>query len=167
MRNRSSSKIHCCYIIISTELKEKHTLEQDEWFCCVITSSGFKESVAAGSELCKREKRSKSLSIWCGLCPLGIGHPDARCLVEHVVRVYGTPPLNSYPTWNCASTGPCPTPSPAHRFLLLVIPWAGIQKSSTALLPSSAPTWPQATHIPSYIYTLKLGIGHRILLVAI
>ena len=59
----SLSKIRCCYIIISTELKEKHTLEQDEWFCCVIISSGLKESVAAGSELCKREKRSKSLSI--------------------------------------------------------------------------------------------------------
>ena len=25
----SLSKIHCCYIIISTELKEKHSLEQD------------------------------------------------------------------------------------------------------------------------------------------
>ena len=25
----SSSKIHCFYIIISTELKEKHTLEED------------------------------------------------------------------------------------------------------------------------------------------
>ena len=29
----SLSKIHCCYIIISTEFKEKHTLEQDELFC--------------------------------------------------------------------------------------------------------------------------------------
>ena len=27
-----------------TELKEKHTLEQDELFCCVIISSGIKES---------------------------------------------------------------------------------------------------------------------------
>ena len=34
----SSSKIHFCYIIISTEFKEKHTLEQDELFCCVIIS---------------------------------------------------------------------------------------------------------------------------------
>ena len=40
----SLSKIHCCYIIISTELKEKHTLQQDELFPCVITSSGLKES---------------------------------------------------------------------------------------------------------------------------
>ena len=45
----SLSKTHCCCIrvlewgaiafsdiIISTELKEKHTLEQDELFCCVI-----------------------------------------------------------------------------------------------------------------------------------
>ena len=40
----SSSKIHCYFIIISTELKEKHTLEKDELFCCVINSSRFKES---------------------------------------------------------------------------------------------------------------------------
>ena len=39
----SSGKIHC-YIIISTELKQKHTFEQDELFCCVIFSSGLKES---------------------------------------------------------------------------------------------------------------------------
>ena len=40
----SLSKIHCYYIIISTELKEKHTLEQDELFCCIIISSGLKEN---------------------------------------------------------------------------------------------------------------------------
>ena len=40
----SLSKIHCCYIIISAEFKEKHTLKQDELFCCVIISSGLKES---------------------------------------------------------------------------------------------------------------------------
>ena len=40
----SSSKIRCCYIIISTELKEKHTLEQNELFCCIIISSGLKEN---------------------------------------------------------------------------------------------------------------------------
>ena len=28
-RRNVLSKIHCCYIVISTELKEKHTLEQD------------------------------------------------------------------------------------------------------------------------------------------
>ena len=39
----SPSKIHCYYIIIRTELKEKHALEQDELFCCVIISSGLKE----------------------------------------------------------------------------------------------------------------------------
>ena len=39
----SFSKIDCCYIIISTKLKAKHTLEQDE-FCCVIISSGLKEN---------------------------------------------------------------------------------------------------------------------------
>ena len=43
-KNMSSSKIHCCYIIISTELKEKPTLEQDELFCCVNISSGLKET---------------------------------------------------------------------------------------------------------------------------
>ena len=42
-RNLSSSNIHCYYIIIRTELKEKHALEQDELFCCVIISSGLKE----------------------------------------------------------------------------------------------------------------------------
>ena len=39
-RNRSSSRIHCCYIVVGTEFKEKHILEQDELFCCVIISSG-------------------------------------------------------------------------------------------------------------------------------
>ena len=39
----SLSKIHCCYIIISIELKEEHTFEQDELFCCVLISSGLKE----------------------------------------------------------------------------------------------------------------------------
>ena len=43
-RNMSLSKIHCYFIIISTELKEKHNLEKDELFCCVINSSRFKES---------------------------------------------------------------------------------------------------------------------------
>ena len=42
-RNMFSSKIHCCYIIISMKLKKKHTLEQEELFCCVINSSGLKE----------------------------------------------------------------------------------------------------------------------------
>ena len=39
----SWSKIYCCYIIISTKVKEKHTLKQDELFCCVIISSRLKE----------------------------------------------------------------------------------------------------------------------------
>ena len=42
-RNTSSSRIHCCHIIIGTEFKEKHILEQDELFCCAIISSGLKE----------------------------------------------------------------------------------------------------------------------------
>ena len=29
-----------------TELKEKHTLEQDELFCCVIIISGLKERMS-------------------------------------------------------------------------------------------------------------------------
>ena len=39
----SQSRIHCCYIIIGTEFKGKHILEQDELFCCAIISSGLKE----------------------------------------------------------------------------------------------------------------------------
>ena len=35
------SRIYCCYIITGTEFKEKHILEQDELFCCVIISSGL------------------------------------------------------------------------------------------------------------------------------
>ena len=36
-RNMSSGRIHCCYLVTGTELKEKHILEQDELF-----SSGLK-----------------------------------------------------------------------------------------------------------------------------
>ena len=43
-RNMSLGKIHCYYIIISTELKGKHTLKQNELFCCVTISSGLKEN---------------------------------------------------------------------------------------------------------------------------
>ena len=39
----SSSMIHCCYIIIGTEFKGEHILEQDELFCCAIISSELKE----------------------------------------------------------------------------------------------------------------------------
>ena len=42
-RNMSSSRIHCCYIIIGSEFKGKHFLEQDELLCCAIISSGLKE----------------------------------------------------------------------------------------------------------------------------
>ena len=34
VRSLSSSRIHCCHIIIGTESKGKHILEQDELFCC-------------------------------------------------------------------------------------------------------------------------------------
>ena len=40
-RNMSSSRIHCCYIVVGTEFKEKHILEQDELFCCGIISSSL------------------------------------------------------------------------------------------------------------------------------
>ena len=41
----ASSKIHCYYIIISKDFKEKHTIEQNELFCCVIISFGLKENM--------------------------------------------------------------------------------------------------------------------------
>ena len=41
---RLLSKMHCCYIIISTDLKEKHTFEQDE-LCYLIISYGLKKLV--------------------------------------------------------------------------------------------------------------------------
>ena len=40
----SWSRILFYYIIVSTEFKGKHTLEQDKLFCFVIISSGLKES---------------------------------------------------------------------------------------------------------------------------
>ena len=40
----SSSNIGCCYIIIDTEFKEKHILEQDESFCCAIIRSELKQN---------------------------------------------------------------------------------------------------------------------------
>ena len=43
-RNKSSSDIHCCYIIISTEFKEKHTLEQDNLFCYDHSGSSVAQS---------------------------------------------------------------------------------------------------------------------------
>ena len=61
-RNMSSSKIHCCYIIISTELKKKHTLEQDKFFCCVIISSGLKEKTSYVTKT-KEYRKKKKLSL--------------------------------------------------------------------------------------------------------
>ena len=57
-RDTSSSKIHCCYIIISTEPKKRYTVEQDEFFCCVIISSGFKEktSYVTKTKECRKKK---------------------------------------------------------------------------------------------------------------
>ena len=41
-RNMSSSRMHFCHINIGTEFKGKHILEQDEFYCAII-SSGLKE----------------------------------------------------------------------------------------------------------------------------
>ena len=41
----SLSSIQCCYIIIGTEFKGKHILEQDELFCCAIICSGLIEKM--------------------------------------------------------------------------------------------------------------------------
>ena len=43
-----SSRIHCCYIILGTEFKEKHILGQDDLFRCVIISSGVKDKSILG-----------------------------------------------------------------------------------------------------------------------
>ena len=58
----SSSNLHC-YIITSTDLKEKHTLEQDVLFCCIIIRSELKECqsqakqiVAITTQGCKKKK---------------------------------------------------------------------------------------------------------------
>ena len=58
-RNMSLRKIHCCYIIISTEFKEKHTLEQHELFCCVIVCSGIKENkvLCTKTKECRKKKK--------------------------------------------------------------------------------------------------------------
>ena len=56
----SLSKIHCCYIIISTELKKKHTLEQNELFSCINISSGLKEKM---SYVTKTKECRKKLSF--------------------------------------------------------------------------------------------------------
>ena len=53
-RNMSSSRTHCCYIIIGAEFKGKHTLEQDELLCCIIISSvlqGRKKTLVLFSSL--------------------------------------------------------------------------------------------------------------------
>lgn len=103
-------------------------------------------------------------------CPLGIGHPDAYCLVEHVVKLFKTLG-DASPQQLCHmemcfhwTLPPSPPPVPAHitaphRLLLLVVPWTGSQKSSTAWLPSMAPTWPQATHASSSHQMTVVGRG--------
>ena len=46
----SSSNLHC-YIITSTDLKEKHTLEQDVLFCCIIIRSELKECQSQAKQI--------------------------------------------------------------------------------------------------------------------
>ena len=53
---------HHCHIIISTEFKEKETLEQDELFCCVIISSGLKESL---EDCCHNNSEFKEKNVLC------------------------------------------------------------------------------------------------------
>ena len=53
----SSSRIHCCNIIILAEFKEK-LLEQDELFCCIIISSGLRGASLVAQRLkCLRPTR--------------------------------------------------------------------------------------------------------------
>ena len=75
----SLSRIHCCYIIINTELKKKHTLEQDEVFLLCnplalgLKKVSLKDCCHNNSELKKKksystetkECRKKSLSFSC------------------------------------------------------------------------------------------------------
>ena len=42
-RNMSSSRIHCCYIVIGTVFKQKHILEQDEFFSVQSSALGLKK----------------------------------------------------------------------------------------------------------------------------
>ena len=53
-RNMSSSRIHCCYIVIGTQFKEKHILEQESfkkhefllyWLCQSLWLCGPKQTV--------------------------------------------------------------------------------------------------------------------------
>ena len=58
----SSIRIHCCYIIIGTEFKEKHILEQDELFCCIIiqfSSVQFSRSVLSNSSQCHEPQHAR------------------------------------------------------------------------------------------------------------
>ena len=70
-RNMSSSRIHFCYIIIASEFKGKHILEQDELLCCAIINSGLKERNVCSFLLLENprplstpQKPHTSLSSW-------------------------------------------------------------------------------------------------------
>ena len=63
-RNMSLSTIYCCYIIIGTDFKENHILEQDELFCCVIISSELKKKKKSYvTKLCNKTKQNKTFSF--------------------------------------------------------------------------------------------------------
>ena len=61
-RSSSSNRAHCCYIITSTEFKEKHTLEQNELFCCAIISTGLKGGAGGGGGTTKKKNHFMWLS---------------------------------------------------------------------------------------------------------
>ena len=42
-RNMSSSRIHCCYIVVGTVFRQKHILEQDEFFSVQSSALGLKK----------------------------------------------------------------------------------------------------------------------------
>ena len=57
-RNMSSSRIHCCYIVIGTQFKEKHILEQESfkkhefllyWLCQSLWLCGPKQTLENSS----------------------------------------------------------------------------------------------------------------------
>ena len=59
----SLSKTHCCYIILSTEFKEKHNFEQDALICCVIISLGLKKDFFYEIDRCHSNLELKKKKI--------------------------------------------------------------------------------------------------------
>ena len=57
----SSSRIQVVIQPLHLQLKEEHTLEQEELFCCEIISSGLIEKTSDATKV--KEGRKKSLSL--------------------------------------------------------------------------------------------------------